>query len=76
MVPSITLTQGKPTILLPLSFVVLTVMIKDACEEFQRYRKDRKENNRNTLILKPGEGFVQEKWMNIQAGHVIKILQD
>ena len=36
----ITITDGKPTVLLPLFLVMFTVMIKDGVEEFNRYRKD------------------------------------
>lgn len=41
MIPSISVTGGSPTILLPLSVVILAVMIKDAYEEYYRYRKDK-----------------------------------
>ena len=41
MIPSISVTNGKPMILLPLSIVMLAVMIKDAYEEYYRYRKDK-----------------------------------
>lgn len=34
MIPSISVTGGTPTILLPLSFVMLAVLIKDAYEEY------------------------------------------
>ena len=34
MIPSISVTSGTPTILFPLSFVMLAVLIKDAYEEF------------------------------------------
>ena len=44
MIPSISVTGGSPTILLPLSVVILAVMIKDAYEEYYRYRKDKEEN--------------------------------
>jgi hypothetical protein len=41
MIPSISVTGGKPTTLAPLSFVIITVLIKDAYEEYQRYQKDK-----------------------------------
>lgn len=40
------MTDGKPTVLLPLTIVMMTVMIKDAIEEIHRYSQDRKENVR------------------------------
>jgi hypothetical protein len=39
-------TGGQPLVLIPLTFVTFTVLIKDAYEEFYRYLKDREENNR------------------------------
>lgn len=72
MVPSISVTGGKPTTLIPLSFVLLTVLIKDAYEEFVRYRKDQEENQRKTQVLGPN-GFTEKVWESIQSGQVIKI---
>ena len=51
MIPEITYTDRKPMILIPLSLVTFTVMLKDAYEELSRYLKDREENNKNILIL-------------------------
>ena len=41
-IKEISVTDGKPTVLLPLTIVMLTVMIKDAIEEIHRYSQDRK----------------------------------
>ena len=38
--------DGFPLILMPLSFVVLLSMIKDAYEDLQRHRSDNEENKR------------------------------
>lgn len=40
------MTGGSPTILVPLAFVMFTVMVKDAYEEYYRFRKDKEENER------------------------------
>ena len=40
-IPSVSITYGKPTILVPLSFVIIFIMIKDAYEEYMRYQKDK-----------------------------------
>lgn len=74
MVPSISVTGGKPTTLLPLSFVIITVLIKDAYEEFLRYRKDKEENQRQTLILGSNGNFEPGPWESITAGRIIKIM--
>ena len=75
MIPAISVTDGKPTTLAPLSFVMLTVLLKDAYEEFQRYLKDRAENNRPTEVLR-AQGYQKDTWENIKVGHIIKIKQD
>lgn len=55
MIPSVSVTNGTPTTLIPLSFVMLAVLIKDAYEEFYRYLKDRKENTKPVEILVDNE---------------------
>lgn len=52
--PPVTTTDGRPTVYLPLSFIVMVSMIKDFFEDFKRYytiilnrhRADDEENNR------------------------------
>jgi hypothetical protein len=46
VIPSISVTNGTPTTLFPLSAVMIAVLIKDAYEEFYRYLKDKGENER------------------------------
>ena len=53
-IPAISVTNGSPTILLPLAFVMLAVMVKDAYEEYYRYRKDKEENEREIDVLVGG----------------------
>jgi phospholipid-translocating ATPase len=45
VLPPITITNSNPTILVPLIFVVLLSMIKDALEDYKRKSSDDKENN-------------------------------
>ena len=75
MIPGISVTNGNPTTIYPLTFVLLTVLIKDAYEEYCRYQKDSLENNRITEVLKDGQ-FVEGLWEDICPGQVLKILQD
>jgi phospholipid-transporting ATPase len=49
-IKQISVTDGNPTVLLPLTIVLMTVMIKDAVEEINRYNQDRKENVRSVEI--------------------------
>ena len=62
---------------LPLFFVVLVSMIKDAFEDYKRHVSDNKENNTSTRVYDPkAGGFVKEEWKNLRVGQIIKIIDD
>jgi len=46
MVPAITITEGVPTIFMPLFVIVLLTMVKDVYEDSKRHKSDSEENNR------------------------------
>jgi len=41
--------NGKPVMLMPLTFVVLVSMVKDIFEDYKRHKSDNQENNKKTL---------------------------
>jgi phospholipid-transporting ATPase len=43
-IPLISITGGKPIMLIPLTFVISVSMIKDIIEDYKRHKSDRKEN--------------------------------
>jgi len=43
-IPLISITGGKPIMLIPLTFVISVSMIKDISEDYKRHKSDRKEN--------------------------------
>ena len=49
MIPPITVSNGVPTIIMPLGFVVLVSMIKDIIEDSRRHKSDNKENSSRVL---------------------------
>jgi len=55
MIPAITDSNGAPILLLPLGFVVIVSMIKDAFEDTKRNRSDREENERITEVCLQGD---------------------
>ena len=62
---------------LPLTFVVVLSMIKDAYEDYKRHQSDSKENNMVTLVYDKSEGkFAQKPWCKITPGNVIKVTND
>ncbi|KAK9291287.1 hypothetical protein L1049_009476 [Liquidambar formosana] len=66
---------GRTVSLFPLLFVLCVTAVKDGYEDWRRHRSDRKENNREALVLHSGQ-FQLKKWKKIQAGEVVKICAD
>ncbi|KAI4365548.1 hypothetical protein MLD38_021525 [Melastoma candidum] len=66
---------GRTVSLFPLLFVLAVTAVKDGYEDWRRHRSDRKENNREALVLQ-GTRFHLKKWKDIQAGEVVKICAD
>jgi len=54
--PLISITSGKPVMLIPLSFVIIVSMIKDISEDYKRHRSDKKENQSKVLVMDPEIG--------------------
>ena len=87
MIPQISNSQGRPTILMPLGFVVLVSMIKDIIEDSKRHASDNKENSSKVLsIPRPDqmrhvhpdeEGvFKTLKWSQLKVGQIVKVVKD
>ena len=51
---TISYSDGVPAMLAPLIVVVLTSMIKDAYEDYNRHRKDKEENETACTIMVDG----------------------
>ena len=51
VIPAISISGGKPTILLPLVFVLVVSAVKDAIEDWKRAKADKSENQRVYLRL-------------------------
>ena len=60
MIPAISNSNGYPTMLTPLLFVLLVSMVKDIVEDVQRHKFDNLENNKvvtmSVEIRQPGKG--------------------
>ena len=50
MIPIISISAGKPVMLLPLAFVIIISMIKDIFEDAKRHRSDNEENTKQVLV--------------------------
>eukprot|EP00457_Paulinella_chromatophora_P000622 gb/GEZN01000622.1/.p1 GENE.gb/GEZN01000622.1/~~gb/GEZN01000622.1/.p1 ORF type:complete len:1263 (+),score=239.97 gb/GEZN01000622.1/:42-3791(+) len=53
MWPAVSISQGVPTILAPLIFVLLASAFKDALEDYARHQADRRENEREYWKVNP-----------------------
>lgn len=62
--------------LLPLSFVIGVSAIREAIEDFLRYRSDQQINKSLTYCLNKDGEFIQTRWDSIYVGDIIKIHQD
>ena len=51
MIDRISISNGQPAMLAPLSFVIIISMIKDGFEDYKRYKEDRSENENTTEVF-------------------------
>jgi|JI9StandDraft_1071089.scaffolds.fasta_scaffold23908_2 phospholipid-transporting ATPase len=74
MVPGITQTDGQPTILVPLMFVITVSAVKDIFEDMKRHTSDGVENNKKVLSANQKiKRFTQDSWRNIWVGQIVKV---
>jgi phospholipid-transporting ATPase len=74
MIPIISISNGKPVMLLPLLFVIGVSMIKDIFEDSKRHKSDKLENYKQALIYdKISKEFVKTNWRDIKVGQVVKV---
>jgi len=53
MIPIISISAGKPVMLMPLTFVILVSMIKDIFEDYKRHKSDKLENYKKVEVYDP-----------------------
>lgn len=89
MIPGLS-TTGTYTTIVPLLIFVGISMGKEGFDDWRRYRLDKEENNRDTWVLRPGHGTIQDgasmisnaqdweriKCEEIRVGDVIKLVRD
>ncbi|CAD8171215.1 unnamed protein product [Paramecium octaurelia] len=71
-IPIISISDGQPTILLPLIFILIVTMMKDLYEDTKRKKSDSQENE-NTCLLESGQIL---QWQEIRVGEVLKIREN
>ncbi|KAG2499397.1 hypothetical protein HYH03_002971 [Edaphochlamys debaryana] len=78
---AISLTPFSPvrpwTTWTPLVLVVGVSMIKEAREDYKRYKQDKEVNGRPTRVLDSATGtFIEVPWHQVQVGDVVQVLRD
>ncbi|XP_078283641.1 putative phospholipid-transporting ATPase IM [Rhinoraja longicauda] len=63
------------TTIVPLVLVLTITAVKDATDDYFRYKSDNQVNNRQSQVLIDGK-LQNEKWMNVRVGDVIKLEND
>lgn len=57
--------------------VLFFTMLKEAFEDYQRYKSDNELNNSKTRIFQESTGIVKEVlWADVRAGDIIQVLKD
>ena len=72
VIPLLSITGGRPVILLPLTQVVATSMLKDVFEDHKRHKSDRLENRREVLACR-GDAELMVKWRDVRVGDILKV---
>jgi len=73
--PSVSVSGGKPVTMVPLIFVVMISMVKDAFEDCKRCSSDKEANGLHTEIYNQEKReFEKDKtWADIKVGDFVKI---
>jgi phospholipid-transporting ATPase len=73
----ISISQGKPVILLPLSVVVFINGLKDFMEDWKRKKSDDEENSKTCQIYNSTTGeFETRKWEDLKIGEIVKVKEN
>ena len=52
-------------------------LIKEAIEDYKRYKADREVNNREVQVLNPtSKAFETKAWKDIRVGEVVEVVRD
>ena len=72
------LLPSRPwTTWLPLGIVLGVSLIKEAIEDYKRYKADREVNNREVLVLNTAtQAFEPKRWQDIHAGEIVEVTRD
>ncbi|CAL9183655.1 unnamed protein product [Musa hybrid cultivar] len=64
------------SIIIPLIVVIGATMLKEAIEDWRRYRQDIKVNNRKVELYHRSSTFGFTEWKNLRVGDIVKVEKD
>ncbi|XP_052675450.1 phospholipid-transporting ATPase VB-like isoform X3 [Crassostrea angulata] len=68
---------GKEIAMIPVIFVLAVTAVKDAFEDFRRYKSDRKINHHTCRRYSSADGrYVKSEWMDVHAGDFVHLACD
>lgn len=74
MIPVISISAGKPVMLMPLAFVILVSMIKDIFEDFKRHKSDKLENFKQVEVFdETTKAWKLEHWRSLKVGMIVRV---
>lgn len=72
--PSITISDRKPVILVPLITIVIITAAKDFFEDWRRHKSDKEENSRKVGLYSPDEKCFKEiSWLQLRVGDIVQV---
>ncbi|KAI4279313.1 MAG: hypothetical protein LQ337_000344 [Flavoplaca oasis] len=83
MIPGLS-TTGTYTTIVPLAFFVMLSMAKEGYDDMRRFKLDKAENNKSTLVLRKEESrsaqgperWKTTKWKDVRVGDVVKLVRN
>lgn len=73
----ISISAGKPVMLMPLTFVIVVSMVKDIFEDYKRHKSDHQENYKRALVFnRSSSSFEERHWRDVRVGDVVRVHQD
>ncbi|CAD8050422.1 unnamed protein product [Paramecium sonneborni] len=76
MMSLISITNGQPVVMGPLSLSICIQMIKDFIEDYQIRKSDDAENNKKIYLIRTNEIPRIAKWSELRIGDLIKVQKD
>ena len=76
-IKSISVSNGKPDIFLPLFFIVVVSAFKDLFEDIKRHRADTEENTKACHVVDPNTGkLLKKSWKQVRVGNIVKVYKN